>query len=84
MTIARALARMKFIDFMRDLVAHKFQRELQDVLRKIYPLQVCELRDAHIETSEKGLKRVLSAPAAPVQPPAELPPAQEAPAPEAA
>ncbi len=79
MTIARALAKLKFIDFMKDLVAHKFQRELQDTLRKIYPLQVCELRDAHIETSEKGLKNILSAPATPVQPPAEQPPAQEAP-----
>jgi len=80
-TIVRAIAKLTFIDFMRDLVAHKFQRELQDALRKIYPLQTCELRDAHIETREKGLKNILTAPPAPAptQPPSEQPPATPAP-----
>ena len=80
LSVVRGIAKLTFLDFMRDLVAHKFQREMQDSLRKIYPLQVCELRDAHIETSEKGLKSVITAPPAPVAP---QPPAEQAPAPEA-
>lgn len=80
LTVVRGVAKLTFLDFMRDLVAHKFQREMQDALRKIYPLQVCELRDAHIETSEKALKNILTAPPAPVAP---QPPAEQAPAPEA-
>jgi ribosomal protein S3AE len=60
------------------LVAHKFQRELQDTLRKIYPLQVCELRDVHIETSENGLKNILSAPPAVEKPKEEAPVEQQA------
>ncbi len=83
LNVARAMAKLKFIDFIKDMVLHKFQRELQDSLRKIYPLQICELRDAHIETNAKGLQNILTAPAAPAQPPGEQPPA-EAPAPEAA
>jgi len=79
--VVRALAKLTFNDLLKELVAHKLQRELQDSLRKIYPLQVCELRDVHIETSEKGLKNVLTAPAAPAQtqPPAEQPPAETQP-----
>ncbi len=81
-TIVHTLAKTTFIDFIKDIVAHKFQRELHSVLTKIYPLQICELRDVHIETSEKRLKNILTAPAAPAQPPAEQPPAApETPAP---
>jgi ribosomal protein S3AE len=82
----RGIAKLSFLDFIKDLVAHKFQRELHDSLRKVYPLQVCELRDVHIETSEKGLKSILTAPPAPAQPPAEqpTPEAAQEPAPEAA
>jgi ribosomal protein S3AE len=66
--IVRGVATMTFVDFIRELVAHKFQRQLQDALRKIYPLQTCELRDVHIETSEKRLKNILIAPPLPVKP----------------
>jgi ribosomal protein S3AE len=79
--IARSVASLTFIDFIKELVAHKFQRQLQDALRKIYPLQTCELRDVHIETSEKKLKNIIAAPAAPK--PAEKP-AEAQPAPETA
>lgn len=65
--IARSIAGMNFTDLIKDLVAHKFQRQLQDSLKKIYPLQACELRDVHIETSEKGLKNIISAPPLPKQ-----------------
>lgn len=94
--VVRAVAKLTFTDFIKELVAHKLQRQLQDALRKIYPIQILELRDVHIETSEKGLKNILTAPPAPAapmppaeQPPAEQPPAeppaeQESPAPEAA
>ncbi len=82
--IVRALSKTKFIDFIHDLVAHKYQRELQDSLRKIHPLQICELRDVHIEKSEKGLKSIITAAALPAeqkaQPaeqPAEAAPAQD-------
>ncbi|MEM4240232.1 MAG: hypothetical protein QXM31_01275 [Candidatus Woesearchaeota archaeon] len=78
--VARSLAGIAFLDFIKELVAHRFQRQLQDALRKIYPLQVCELRDVHIETSEKGLKNILAAPPAapkPAEKPAE--PAEKVP-----
>ncbi len=79
--VARSVASLTFIDFIKELVAHKFQRQLQDALRKIYPLQTCELRDAHIETSEKKLKNIIAAPPAaakPVEKPAEAPEQQPA------
>jgi len=66
--IVRALATLTFVDFIKELVAHKFQRQLQDSLRKIYPLQTCELRDVHIETTEKRMKNILTAPPLPVKP----------------
>ncbi|MEM4246857.1 MAG: hypothetical protein QXR48_03230 [Candidatus Woesearchaeota archaeon] len=78
--IARAITGMSFVDFIKELVAHKFQKQLQDSLRKIYPLQVCELRDVHIETSEKGLKNIISAPPLPKQA-EKKEPAQEQPTP---
>ncbi|MEM2915960.1 MAG: hypothetical protein QXT19_01185 [Candidatus Woesearchaeota archaeon] len=65
--VAKSVASMSFVDFIKDLVAHKFQRQLQDALRKIYPLQACELRAVHIETSEKRLKNIISAPSLPKQ-----------------
>lgn len=77
LTVVRALAKHTFVDFIGSLVAHKFQRELQDTLRKIYPLQVCELRDVHIETSENGLKNILSAPPAVEKPKEEAPVEQQ-------
>jgi ribosomal protein S3AE len=70
-SIVRALAKQSFADFAKDIIAHKFQRELQMQLSKIYPLQICELQDVHLETSEKGLKRVITAPQEPK--PAEKP-----------
>ncbi len=71
--IARSVGALLFVDFIRDLVAHKFQRQLQDSLRKIYPLQICELRDVHIETSEKRLKNIITAPPLPAKPAEEKP-----------
>jgi ribosomal protein S3AE len=72
LNVIRAINKRTFLDFITDLVAHKYQRELQDTLRKIYPLQVCEIRDVHIDTSEAAQKKILTAPPAPVaQPPAE-------------
>ncbi len=79
--VARSVTSLTFVDLIKDLVAHKFQRQLQDALRKIYPLQTCELRDVHIETSEKKLKNILAAPPAaakPVEKPAEAPEQQTA------
>jgi len=67
--IARSAAGMSFIDLMKDLIAHKFQRQLQDLLKKVYPLQVCEIRGFYIETSEKGLKNIIAAPVAAPKPP---------------
>ncbi len=74
--VAHSVASMTFVDFIKELVAHKFQRQLQDALRRIYPLQTCELRDVHIETSEKRLKNIIAAPPAtakPAEKPSEAP-----------
>lgn len=55
--------KLAFIDLIQGLVAHKIQREIGQPLNKIYPIQTCELRDVHIETSEKSLKNIIMAPA---------------------
>jgi ribosomal protein S3AE len=81
MNVARAIAKLTFIDLMKEMVAHKIQRELQESLRKIYPLQVCELRDVHIEAGEKALKKIVVAPPLAEKPKTEQP-AEEAPAPQ--
>ena len=79
--ILRAVTASNYIDFIQDLISHKFQSELRQKLSKIYPLQICELRDVKIETSEKALKKVINVPAAPApvaEPPAEAPAEQTA------
>jgi small subunit ribosomal protein S3Ae len=78
LTVVRAVNKLTFEDLMKELVAHKVQREFHTVLSKIYPLQVCELRDTHIETNEEALKRILTAAPAPEAPKAaEQPPAEQ-------
>lgn len=73
LNVIRTINKLTFLDLVRDLVAHKYQRDLQDSLRKIYPLQVCEIRDVHIDLSEAAQKKILTAPPAPVQPQVEQP-----------
>lgn len=85
--IAQSVASLIFVDFIKELVAHKFQRQMQDALRKTYPLQACEIRDTHIETSEKKLKNIIAAPQPAAKPekagekPAETPEQNPAPQP---
>ena len=81
--LIRSVSKLSFNDLMHTVIAHKIQRELHEILRKVYPLQSCEIRHVSIETNEKSLKNIITAPPAPVkpeQPPAEAPaeqPAQE-------
>ncbi len=70
--VARSASSMTFIDFIKELVAHRLQRQMQDLLRKTYPLQICELRDVFVETNEKAIKNIVVAPKI-VEKPAEEP-----------
>jgi hypothetical protein len=59
---------MPFAELIKSLVAHRLQKEISQPLHRIYPVQICELRDVHIETGEKGLKNIVMAPPEKIQP----------------
>lgn len=42
--IKRAVSKMNYIDLSLDIIDRKFQRSMQDVLKKIYPLSGCNIR----------------------------------------
>jgi len=50
------MGKMTFSDFIRDVVSRKFQKRLQDLLKKIHPLSVCEIRAFNlvIDTKNSG------------------------------
>ena len=50
--IIKAVASANFLDLMRDIVQHKFQRNIQDKLRKTYPVQICEIKSVFIVKEE--------------------------------
>lgn len=42
--IAVSLKKMTYSQFITDVVQRKFQRKLQDLLKKVHPLSVCDIR----------------------------------------
>jgi len=51
--ISKAVKKMKFEDVMADVISHKMQSELREILNKIYPVKVCEIRYVGIEDVER-------------------------------
>jgi len=45
----RAIKKMKYDEVIGDVISHKMQSSLREVLNKIYPLKVCEIRYIGIE-----------------------------------
>lgn len=69
-TIAKRVSELAFSDVIKELVARRFQRGINDRLRKVYPVQICEIKQFSIETSKKT---VVVAPPVAEKPAAEVP-----------
>ena len=50
--ITKNAAKSQFDELMSDLVTHKLQSALRDLIKKVYPLRTCEIRYAGIEKTE--------------------------------
>ena len=51
--LIRTIKKMKYEEFLGELISHKLQSEMRGTLNKIYPVKVCEIRYAGIEAREK-------------------------------
>ena len=51
--ISKTVKKMTFEEVMSDVIAHKIQSSLREILNKIYPVKICEIRYAGIESREK-------------------------------
>ncbi len=51
--LTKTIKKMKYDEFINDLISHKLQAVMRENLNKIYPLKVCEIRYAGIEAREK-------------------------------
>lgn len=51
--LIRTIKKMKYEEFLGELISHKLQSEMRATLNKIYPVKVCEIRYAGIEAREK-------------------------------
>lgn len=51
--LARTIKKMTYEIFMSELISHKLQSEMRGFLNKIYPVKVCEIRYAGVESREK-------------------------------
>ena len=51
--LIKTISKMKYDEFINDLISHKLQSLVRENLSKIYPLKVCEIRYAGIEDRAK-------------------------------
>jgi len=51
--LTKAVKKMKYDEFINELITHKLQALMRENINKIYPLKVCEIRYAGIEAKEK-------------------------------
>ena len=42
--IIKLVGDLTYLEFVNNLITHRVQKQLQDILRKVYPLTVCEIR----------------------------------------
>ena len=54
--VTKEIKKMTYDAFYNDIIFHKFQSSLRDILNKIYPLKVCEFRSVGIEVGEASAK----------------------------
>jgi len=47
--VLKMTAELTYTDFVNSLIAHQFQKKLQEALKKVYPLSICEIRWMSIE-----------------------------------
>ena len=52
--IAYKVSKLPVERIAQDLISKKFQRSMVDILRKISPIAVCEIRDFHILATERS------------------------------
>lgn len=52
----KLVSELTYAEFVNSLIAHRVQKQLQDVLRKVYPLTVCEIRWMGIEPEGVPIK----------------------------
>jgi len=61
--VAKAISQMDFESFVRDVVLKKIQHGLSQLLRRVYPVAICEIRQMEFIPTEKvkelGLKITL-------------------------
>lgn len=72
-TVLKMTAGLNYTDFVSSLVAHNFQKQLQDALKKLYPVGVCEIRWMSVEPTGVPIKETVVA----TQPEKEEPPVVE-------
>lgn len=51
--LIKSIKKMTYEEVLNDLMSHKMQSAMRDALHKIYPLKICEIRYAGIESREK-------------------------------
>ncbi|MBI4016490.1 MAG: hypothetical protein HY363_02240 [Candidatus Aenigmarchaeota archaeon] len=55
-TVLKMTAELNYTDFVNNLVSHHFQKQLQDSLKKLYPVSVCEIRWMSVEPTGVPIK----------------------------
>ena len=50
--LTQTIKKMTYADLMNDMVSHKLQSSMREILTKIYPVKVCEIRYIGIEQRE--------------------------------
>lgn len=51
--VTKRASEKTFEDLVKELVAHKFQREIIDALKKTYPIQFCEIKNFVLEKTKQ-------------------------------
>ena len=74
-TLTKYIKRISYDEMINELISYRLQKTLQDRLKKISPVKVCDIRDMHIEKEGKLMKLV----AVPTEIPAEEKDAEKAP-----
>lgn len=79
--VAKRASELTFAELVKELVTHKFQRDLSGALKKTYPVQFCDVRKLYFDTAKPGA--VIQVPqGAPAQKPGSPPEGKQEAAPE--
>jgi len=50
------IGKMRYEDLMREIIGYRFQRNMRDFLKKVYPLKSVEIRVINVEKDKKAAK----------------------------